>query len=311
MKITESFVPSLGSVARLGLAGCALGLGVLSLQAQSSGSSGSSTTTRGNGTGTESTSSSERSARKASTMAKGMSRDDQKFIEKFGAANQREVALSQLALERATNPQVKAFAQKMVSDHSMAHREFMTVAAGGAIEAGASTLSSATASLNHSSGTTAPATTTTSGTRTSGSTVAGVTTRNVDATESTDSTSRESRTASATNPTGTNRAAATANDTSSTLSASSGEQASLSMTGRDAKQDRAYKKLMDKKGEDFDQAYIKAMVKEHEEAVELLEDVVEDKDDERNPQVRAFANKMLPNIRAHLSEAKQIEKQID
>lgn len=75
-------------------------------------------------------------------------------------------------------------------------------------------------------------------------------------------------------------------------------------------QDRAVRKLMDEKsGKDFDKAFVKAMVKEHKEAEDLLEDAAKDKD--HSEQIRSFANKNLPTIRAHLAEAKQLEKSID
>lgn len=75
-------------------------------------------------------------------------------------------------------------------------------------------------------------------------------------------------------------------------------------------QDRAVRKLMDEKsGKDFDKAFVKAMVKEHKQAEDLLEDAAKDKD--HSEQIRSFANKNLPTIRAHLAEAKQLEKSID
>jgi predicted outer membrane protein len=85
------------------------------------------------------------------------------------------------------------------------------------------------------------------------------------------------------------------------------DHSSMSHSGSN---DRAVRKLMDEKsGKDFDKAFVKAMVKEHKNAEDLLEDAAKDKD--YSESVRSFANKNLPTIRAHLAEAKQLEKSVD
>jgi putative membrane protein len=49
--------------------------------------------------------------------ARAASDDDKKFLATAAQSDQNEIALSKLAGEKATNPAVKAFAQKMVSEH--------------------------------------------------------------------------------------------------------------------------------------------------------------------------------------------------
>ncbi len=44
---------------------------------------------------------------------------DKTFLTMASQSDQNEIALSQLASEKATDPKVKAFAEKMVSDHKM------------------------------------------------------------------------------------------------------------------------------------------------------------------------------------------------
>ena len=44
--------------------------------------------------------------------------DDRKFLAMAAQSDQNEIALSQLAVEKATNPAVKAFAEKMVKEHT-------------------------------------------------------------------------------------------------------------------------------------------------------------------------------------------------
>lgn len=54
---------------------------------------------------------------------------DKKFLEKAAESGQLEIATSQLAVERATHPDVKAFAQMMVADHTKADTELKALAA--------------------------------------------------------------------------------------------------------------------------------------------------------------------------------------
>ena len=50
--------------------------------------------------------------------AKAASDDDKKFLAMAAQSDQNEIALSKVAEEKATNPAVKAFAEKMVSEHT-------------------------------------------------------------------------------------------------------------------------------------------------------------------------------------------------
>jgi putative membrane protein len=49
--------------------------------------------------------------------ARAQSDDDKKFLAMAAQADQDEIAMSELAVQKATNPAVKAFAQKMVTEH--------------------------------------------------------------------------------------------------------------------------------------------------------------------------------------------------
>ena len=57
-----------------------------------------------------------------------LSRDDRKFVEAAAQGGLAEVQHGNLAAQRATNPQVKQFAQRMVQDHSKANDELKTIA---------------------------------------------------------------------------------------------------------------------------------------------------------------------------------------
>ena len=49
--------------------------------------------------------------------AKAQSDDDKKFLATAAQSDRNEIALSEVASEKATNPSVKAFAKKMVTEH--------------------------------------------------------------------------------------------------------------------------------------------------------------------------------------------------
>lgn len=50
--------------------------------------------------------------------AKAQSDDDKKFLAMAAQSDQNEIALSQVASQKATNPDVKAFADKMIKEHT-------------------------------------------------------------------------------------------------------------------------------------------------------------------------------------------------
>ena len=55
--------------------------------------------------------------------------NDGLFAAAAAGAGLCEVTSSQLAVERASNPEVKRFAQQMIADHTRANQELMTLAA--------------------------------------------------------------------------------------------------------------------------------------------------------------------------------------
>ncbi len=60
--------------------------------------------------------------------AMAVSTDDSKFATDVANGGLAEVALGKLAQQKATNPQVKSFADMMVKDHSKANDELMAIA---------------------------------------------------------------------------------------------------------------------------------------------------------------------------------------
>jgi putative membrane protein len=275
MKENLKISTSLASLARLGVAGVCLGTAALTTWAQSS-SSQSNTTANPRAQERASDRAQERASdrsalnRGANTTASAqMSRQDRRFVDKFTEMSHREMALAQLGAERATNPELKSYAQRLLREHATMHSDFMTVAAGGTLPTDSGALAGATSESQAAMSRDA------------------TTTRDADRVRDRD----YDRTAS-----------------SGSLGAPSSPMATTSATG--GRQDRHVRNLMGKKqGKDFDEAFVKRMVKEHDDGVEMLEDLVED--DDRNPQLRAFANKHLPIMREHLSQAKRLEDAID
>src|SRR6185295_14878418 len=55
--------------------------------------------------------------------------DDSKFLEKAASADMLEVESGRLAAQKATNPQLKKFGQKMAADHAQATAKLRALAA--------------------------------------------------------------------------------------------------------------------------------------------------------------------------------------
>lgn len=73
-------------------------------------------------------------------------------------------------------------------------------------------------------------------------------------------------------------------------------------------QNRTIKSLQDREGHEFDERYVdKVAVDAHEDAVDLFENAAENADD---PQIKAFAAKVLPDLKNHLSMGEQLEKSL-
>jgi putative membrane protein len=65
-----------------------------------------------------------------------------------------------------------------------------------------------------------------------------------------------------------------------------------------------YDKLQNMSGPDFDKAYVKAMVKDHEEDVKEFQ---KEADKGKNEQIKQFASTTLPVLHTHLDKIKQIQ----
>lgn len=77
-------------------------------------------------TGSDASSSSQDGTRNDTSRARGM--DSEEFAKKAGAAGHAEVAMGKLGAGKATDAQVKSFAQKMVTDHTKGNQELASAA---------------------------------------------------------------------------------------------------------------------------------------------------------------------------------------
>jgi putative membrane protein len=94
-------------------------LGASTAWAQTSGSTGGSA---GGATATQGT------AQGGASRTNALDRGDRKFVEEAAAGGMAEVAHGRAAAQKATNPQVKAFAERMVADHTRSNEELKTIA---------------------------------------------------------------------------------------------------------------------------------------------------------------------------------------
>ena len=75
-------------------------------------------------------------------------------------------------------------------------------------------------------------------------------------------------------------------------------------TDADAKHKRERDKLAKKQGGDFDKAFIDSMIKDHKSVIKEFE---KEAKDGKDPELKAFADTMLPGLRKHLQEAQQLQ----
>ncbi len=70
---------------------------------------------------------------------------------------------------------------------------------------------------------------------------------------------------------------------------------------------KEHQNLTEKTGYDFDREFCDDMVDGHQKAINKFEEAAEDCED---PEIKAWAAKMLPDLRAHLDEAKVLKERV-
>ena len=92
------------------------------------GTTGMNDTSGATGT-TSTTGATGATAATGATVAKPLDEHDQEFIKKAASGSMAEIALGTAASQKATNPDVKSLADRMVSDHTKANDELKSLAA--------------------------------------------------------------------------------------------------------------------------------------------------------------------------------------
>lgn len=112
----------------LGVAALAMMFGSASVYAQSTGTTSSGTA----GSNSQSSAMSGSSGTGSSGASKGgnssVAKADQKLMRNLAEANLAEIETGKLALQKSQNDQVKAFAQKMIDDHTQSQKELEQLA---------------------------------------------------------------------------------------------------------------------------------------------------------------------------------------
>jgi len=191
-----------------------------------------------------------------------VSSDDTTFAQRAAESGMMEVAHGKMAATKASNAQVKAYANKLVKDHQTANQQLMAIAKRKNI-----TLPSATNHTTNDRGSVGAKGDATSDTKTGGM-----------------------KPPAGGNPTGT-------------TGASGGTQT----TGQARDQMGMNEPWMSQTGAEFDKGFIQAQVKSHQDAIDLFEKEASNGSD---AELKAFANKQLPGLRAHLKQAQDLQTKL-
>jgi predicted outer membrane protein len=210
------------------------------------------------------------------TAGAKLNNEDRKFITDAAHGGMAEVALGRLALERASSDEVKQFAQRMIDDHTRANEELMKLASSKGV----------TLPKGH-------------GHTTQGDTSQGMT-----------------QTTSSTTGTQPAREQPQSGQPQSGQQQSGQQQGTARQDTAGAQSTDASRPMLDKKhqavmdrlsklsGAEFDREYMRAMVKDHSDAVEMFQ---RESTRGKDAEVKAWATSTLPTIQEHLRLARELE----
>jgi putative membrane protein len=191
------------------------------------------------------------------------SSEDTAFVQKAAESGMMEVEHGKMAASKASNAQVKAYANKLVKDHTAANNQLMSLAKRKQI--------SIAGQMNHGSGD------------------RGSVGAKGDATADTKTGGSRPQPPGG-NPTGTTGASNRVQSTGEARAQAGHDQPWMSQTGAA-----------------FDKGFIEAQVKMHQDAVALFEKEANGGSD---ADLKAFAAKQLPGLRAHLKQAQDLQSKL-
>lgn len=234
----------------------------------------------------------------AERSGESLKRSDRRFLSKAAEDNHKEIAISQLAAERASNPEVRSYAQQIASEHRNMSQELVQLAQKKGVEL--ENAASLTTSAMGGGARSVDANRSMSGSGVSDSTNAGVATTH-GAPRATGPASTASTPAATGIP--TNQSTATSAPTSGAARGTAGAVGAT--VPQDVQSDRHYRNLSRKEGAEFDKSYMKMMVDQHEADVKLFERAAKEAEDS---EVRSFASRHLPSLQQHLQRATNLSE---
>jgi putative membrane protein len=250
---------------------------------------------------------------------------EKRFVKKVAEGGQLEIALAQLAADRATNADVKSFAQQLVNDHQEMSQKLEQLAQSKGLQSEIAEYSvkmsnasdmAANPSMNRSGAANSSYSSTNTGSNSAGTGTTG-SNSSINANSSTNSANTGAM-ANNTNPSrdraGTVASSTSEYDRSSSTNADRSTTATAATSGtsrmdkdnedwNDPTKNRHYKHLANKSGADFDKEFISMMVSEHEDDIGMFTKESKKGDD---ADVRSFAESSLPKLQEHLNRAQQI-----
>lgn len=233
------------------------------------------------GAATGATSSDRRMSDTSSTdtnASDSVKRSEKKFLTKVSKSTPKEIAMAQLAVERASNPQVKSYAQQIISDHQQMSQQLVQLAQSKGVElenqAQLTSMGSGQGSSQY--GTSTASTGSATGSDAAGTTGAGTST--------------------------TGSAGMTASTGATGASGSSTHALSEDITS-----DRHYRNLSKKSGAEFDKEFVSTMVDQHKKDLKLFQEQAEDAEDSA---IRSFASQHAPVLQGHLDRAQTLNQSV-
>lgn len=212
---------------------------------------------------------------------------DQQFVYKAALGGQKEIALSQLALQKSSSDEVKKFAQKMIADHSKIGQQLAQTAQKNGLSVPPTNafqlaLDSSTPSNVGGVGDT------TQSAGGSAESPRGSEVRRGDTVTPGSST---------TGGAGANAGNSSTSDKNKPFGMAQIQQADLSTA----------KKLQGQSGEEFDKAYVSEMCKDHEQTISKFEQASRSAMD---PGLKQFASNTLTQLREHNQMAEQLAQTV-
>ena len=198
----------------------------------------------------------------AGLLAQTVPADDVSFAQKAAESGRMEVEHGKMAAQKASHAQVKAYGNKLVTDHTAANNELAAIAKRKGI--------ALTTASHHQSdrGSVGAKNDATDATKTGGARPA----------------------APGGNPTGTTGASNTPQTTGAMRAGAGHDQPWMSQTGAA-----------------FDKAFVEAQIKAHQDAIALFE---KESNSGGDSELKAFAAKQLPGLRAHLKQAQDLQAKL-